>query len=89
MHGGRHLEQQESERTVRLSAEIVIEIEAPDFAVAAEHQRRVEVLHEAVRQAYPQASMLLRERKERASARQIQNARPMVHQTGRLHAYAD
>jgi hypothetical protein len=74
---------------MRLRAEIVIEIDAPDFVVAAEHQRRVEVLHEAVRQAYPQASMLLRERKERIAARQVQAARPVMHQTGRLHAYAD
>lgn len=74
---------------MRLRAEIVIEIDAPDFVVAAEHQRRVEVLHEAVREAYPQASMLLRERKERAAARQVQAARPILHQTGRLNAYAD
>jgi len=75
---------------MRLRAEIVIEIEAGDFVVAAEHQRRVETLHAAVREAYPQACMTLRERKERTAARQVQAEPPAVlHQTGRLNAYAD
>jgi len=75
---------------MRLRAEIVIEIEAGDFVVAAEHQRRLETLHAAVREAYPQAHMTLRERKERSAARQVQSAAPvLLQQTGRLNAYAD
>ena len=76
---------------MRLRAEIVIDIEAPDFVVAAEHQRRVETLHAAVREAYPQAAMVLRERKERTAARQVRVLTPSsaINQTGRLNAYAD
>lgn len=75
---------------MKLRAEISIELEAADFVGAAEHQRRIEELHNQVRQTYPAAVMVLRERKERERARKIQaggGALPPV--TGRLNTYRD
>ncbi len=50
---------------MQIKAEITIDIEAADFIEAAEHQRQVQDLHRAVRSAYPQAALHLRERRER------------------------
>lgn len=74
---------------MRLRAEITIEIDADDFVVAADHQRRVESLLNQVREAYPQAGLLLRERKERTAARRFRPEEPLRERTGRLSQYAD
>lgn len=74
---------------MKLRAEIVIEIEADDFVVAADHQRRVEAILGQVREDYPQAAMMLRERKERTAARRFRPEQPTRERTGRLNQYLD
>jgi hypothetical protein len=74
---------------MKLRAEIVIEIDADDFVVAADHQKRIESILNHVREDYPQASMMLRERKERSAARRFRPEQPSRERTGRLNQYLD
>jgi hypothetical protein len=52
---------------MKLRAQIVVEIDAVDYAVAAEHQRYLELLLEHVRTRYATAQLQIRERRERAA----------------------
>ena len=54
---------------MRLKAQIVIDIEAADFGEAAEHQRRVELAFETVREVYPEAQLDFRQRRRFARPR--------------------
>jgi len=72
---------------LRLRAEITIDLDAADFLEAAEHQRRIEELIEAVRSEYGQAQFAFRPRR---GPREKKSAKPRTeikHYTGRLHAY--
>lgn len=53
---------------MRLRAQITIDIEARDFVDAADHQRRLEELVQAIKGEYSQAALLLRERRERGNS---------------------
>jgi hypothetical protein len=72
----------------RLRATITIEIEASDYREAAAHQDRLETHFTAVRDDYPDARIVLCERRggtgapERASP-----ARPLYRRSGRLNSY--
>ncbi|MBS0332208.1 MAG: hypothetical protein JSS35_05530 [Proteobacteria bacterium] len=48
-----------------LCGQISIELVVDDFVEAADHQRRIEALMAAIRQSYPQATLSMRERRER------------------------
>lgn len=74
---------------VKLRAEILIEVDADDFVVAADHQRRIEGILKEVRENYPQASLTLRERKERSAARRIRPEQPVQDRSGRIHEYTE
>ena len=50
---------------MKLRAQIVVDIDAVDFAAAAEHQRLLESLLENVRVRYATAQLQIRERRER------------------------
>jgi hypothetical protein len=50
---------------VKLWGQISIELNVDDYVEAAEHQRRLEALLVQVRAAYPDATLLMRERRER------------------------
>ena len=71
---------------MRLRAEIVIDIDANDFADAAEHQERVHRVFEAVRQTYDHARLEFRQRRER-TRRPGSGARGVLHYTGRMSEY--
>jgi hypothetical protein len=71
---------------VRLRAQIVIDIDAKDFAEAADHQLRVRRVFEAVQETYGQAQFEFRQRRERAR-RQLPGGRGVLHYTGRMNEY--
>ena len=48
-----------------LSGQISIELVVDDFIEAADHQRRIEDLMTRIRDVYPQATLNMRERRER------------------------
>ena len=48
-----------------LCGQISIELVVDDFVEAADHQKRMEALMAAIRQTYPQATLNMRERRER------------------------
>ncbi len=77
--------------TLRLRAEITIDLDAADFLEAAEHQRRIEALIEAIRVEYAQAAFAFRPRRGPRSKKTVEQSNPagagIRHYTGRLHAY--
>ncbi len=74
---------------MKLRAEIGIELDADDFVAAADHQRRVELLHEQVRNVYPEATLVLRERKQRDRPRTILPEAKVAYLAGRSNPYID
>lgn len=73
---------------MKLRAQITIDIDVDDFVEAADHQRRVAQIAAGVRRDYPQADLMLRQRRERpgrppASAMAL----APVHYTGRMSEY--
>ncbi|MBS0363072.1 MAG: hypothetical protein JSR98_16970 [Proteobacteria bacterium] len=48
-----------------LCGQISIELVVGDFVEAADHQRRIEALMAHIQQVYPQATLNMRERRER------------------------
>ncbi len=73
---------------MRIRAQITIDIEAQDFVEAADHQKRLETIVNAVRADYAQAELALRERRERAAGRSVPPQADIVHYTGKLNTYA-
>jgi hypothetical protein len=74
---------------VKLRASITIDIDAPDFVTAAEHQRRMEELIAQTRAVYPQASLELRQGRIVSSGRGAPRTPSVAHATGRLNQYED
>jgi hypothetical protein len=50
---------------MKLSGQISIELTVDDFVAAADHQRRLEGLLALIRDSYPDATLAMRERRER------------------------
>jgi hypothetical protein len=73
--------------TLRLRAEIVIEVDAADYVEAAAHQNRLEQLMRKLHDAYPHARLSIRERRDRGPKPAM--LRPNGRTTGRLHRYDD
>jgi hypothetical protein len=48
-----------------LCGQISIELTADDFVAAADHQRRIQDLLSLIREAYPNATLTMRERRSR------------------------
>jgi hypothetical protein len=75
---------------MRLRAEIAIEVEAADYLDAAKHQETLTHLMSTVRDRYPEASMSIRERRQRRGVRAGgPHGGQIKHYTGRLNSYAD
>jgi hypothetical protein len=53
------------EAVMKLSGQISIELTVDDFVAAADHQRRLEGLLRLIRDSYPDATLAMRERRER------------------------
>lgn len=50
---------------MKLCGQISIELTVDDFVEAADHQRRLEQLLATIRASYPEATLAMRERRER------------------------
>jgi hypothetical protein len=50
---------------MKLCGQISIELTVDDFVEAADHQRRLEALLTTIRGSYPEATLAMRERRER------------------------
>ena len=72
---------------MKLRADFVIEIDVADFVAAADHQRRLERLLDAVRSEYDNVRFSFNERRVRSG----ESARPGPRQssTGNLHEYEE
>lgn len=73
---------------MRLRAEIVIDMEAADFNEAADHQRRIDEVLEAVRTFYDGARLEFRQRRER-SPRQHPARSEKRYVSGRMASYTE
>ena len=56
---------------MRLRAQIIVEITADDYIEAAEHQRHLGMLLEGMRERYPDAKLVMRERRERGHPEEV------------------
>ena len=50
---------------MKLCGQISVELNVGDYVEAADHQKRLEEILRQVRAAYPEATLLMRERRER------------------------
>jgi hypothetical protein len=76
---------------MKLRAEISIEIDADDYIAAADHQRSVEMLFGDVKAQYGQASLAIRQMRERqpAAPRPRRQEPRHRHHTGNLALYKE
>lgn len=75
---------------MRLRAHITIDIDADDFIAAADHQRAVQAMLDQVRDAYPQAALEFRERRDRTEPRGGRHeAGALKQSTGAVHHYME
>jgi len=72
---------------MKLCGQISVELNVGDYIEAADHQRRLEEILHQVRSAYPEATLAMRERRER-KATPLARA-PKTAQTGALNRYRD
>jgi hypothetical protein len=71
---------------MKLSGQISVELTVGDYIEAADHQKRLEEILRLVRDAYPGATLALRERRQR-KALPLTRAAPRPATTGALHRY--
>jgi len=72
---------------MKLCGQISIELPAGDYFTTAEHRRRLEEILHYIRDLYPDATLAVRERRERR-ALQLAPAAPRA-ATGALNRYAE
>ena len=63
---------------MKLCGQISIELTVDDFVAAADHQRRLESLLTLIRDSYPDATLAMRERRERKALGAARAPRPAV-----------
>jgi hypothetical protein len=71
---------------MKLCGQISIEFPAADYFTAAEHKKRLEDILRYIRDSYPEATLAVRERRERR-AMNLPPAAPRA-STGALNSYA-
>lgn len=72
---------------MKLCGQISVELSVDDFIEAADHQRRLEDILRLVRDSYPEATLAMRERRQR---KPLSLARaPEAPAAGALRRYAD
>ncbi|MCS6625427.1 hypothetical protein N0B44_21170 [Roseibacterium beibuensis] len=76
---------------MKLQAIITIEIDADDFVEAADHQRRIEALMQHLRDPYPDAGLVFKERRAARRGPPAANlqSRPLPRPSGKLRNYVD
>ncbi|HEX5262865.1 MAG TPA: hypothetical protein VFW13_05025 [Phenylobacterium sp.] len=73
---------------MKLCGQISVELNVGDYIEAADHQKRLEDILKLVRAAYPDATLAMRERRQR-KALPLTRAAPRTAATGALSRYAD
>ncbi len=73
---------------MKLCGHISVELNVCDYIEAADHQKRLEDILRLVREAYPEATLAMRERRQRKAV-PIARAAPKAAATGALNRYAD
>ena len=73
---------------MKLCGQISVELNVGDYIEAADHQKRLEDILRLVRDAYPDATLSMRERRQR-KALPLTRATPRSAATGALNRYAD
>lgn len=71
---------------MKLWGQISVELTVGDYVEAADHQRRLEEILRLVRDSYPDATLSMRERRQRKSQPQVR-ALPGSATTGKLNDY--
>jgi len=74
--------------SIALRAQITIDLLAEDFVRAADHQRRIETLMGAIKDAYQEAELEFRERRPRPP-RRLRPERAVRHHAEALAAYEE
>lgn len=74
---------------MKLRAELVVDLEAEDYIGAAEHQRYVESIFAELKQRYSDATLSIRQLRDRGQAAARTTAPRFRHHTGALAAYED
>lgn len=74
--------------TIALRAQITIDLTADDFVCAADHQRRIESLMGAIKDAYAEAALEFRERRPRP-ARRLRPQKALKPYTGAVASYEE
>jgi hypothetical protein len=72
---------------MKLCGQISVELNVGDYIEAADHQKRLEDILKLVRDAYPDATLAMRERRQRKALALTRAPRPAA--TGALNRYAD
>jgi hypothetical protein len=73
---------------MRLCGQISVELNVSDYIEAADHQKRLEDILKLVRESYPDATLAMRERRQRKAV-PLTRAVPQAAATGALNRYAD
>jgi hypothetical protein len=73
---------------MKLCGQISVELNVGDYIEAADHQKRLEDILKLVRAAYPEATLAMRERRQR-KATPLSRAAPKAATTGALNRYSD
>jgi hypothetical protein len=74
---------------MKMRANFLVEVDAPDFIGAADHQRSIEALFEVVRSKYPFAQLSFKAVRETAPTRTAPSRRRQLMPTGNLSHYED
>ena len=72
---------------MKLCGQISVELSVGDYIEAADHQKRLEDILKLVRDAYPGATLAMRERRQRKAVPTRAAPRPAA--TGALNRYRD
>ena len=73
---------------MKLCGQISVELNVGDYIEAADHQKRLEDILKLVRAAYPEATLAMRERRQRKAV-PLTRAAPKAASTGALNRYVD
>jgi hypothetical protein len=74
---------------MKLRAELVIDLEAEDYIGAAEHQRFVETVFSGLKERYGQATMSIRQLRDKREGPGRASTPRFRHHTGALAAYEE
>ena len=74
---------------MKMRANFLVEVEAADFIGAADHQRSIEALFDAVRAQYPSAKLSFKAVRETSPPRPTKPRTRQLMRTGNLSLYED